>query len=196
MLAAQNFQTNSSSWATAAVAWSWEASKPWLPERNLVHWFESVKGNPPKEALLDLQAVPQEIERLGERERERRQNGAGPWEPSQNPLLVSLCGKPTQTWDGVFLFFCCERIRNWQQGTLASSTIHKGAAQRRERDTETERREERRRERERERERYIYICIYICCGVIIWAKFGLLRCYYLGQVCFFTKHCLSKNTIK
>ena len=42
----------------------------------------------------------------------------------------------------------------------------------------------------------IYIYIYICCGVIIWAKFGLLRCYYLGQVCFFTKHCLSKNTIK
>ena len=32
---------------------------------------------------------------------------------------------------------------------------------------------------------YIYIYIYIlCCGVIIWAKFGLLRCYYLGQVCF------------
>ena len=30
----------------------------------------------------------------------------------------------------------------------------------------------------------IYIYIYICCGVIIWAKFGLLRCYYLGQVCF------------
>ena len=25
--------------------------------------------------------------------------------------------------------------------------------------------------------------IYICCGVIIWAKFGLLRCHYLGQVC-------------
>ena len=39
--------------------------------------------------------------------------------------------------------------------------------------------------------------IYIYgCGVIIWAKFGLLRCYYLGQVCFFTKHCLSKNAIK
>ena len=37
---------------------------------------------------------------------------------------------------------------------------------------------------------YIYgnalvkIYIYICCGVIIWAKFGLWRCYYLGQVCF------------
>ena len=30
---------------------------------------------------------------------------------------------------------------------------------------------------------YIYIYIYSC-GVIIWAKFGLLRCYYLGQVCF------------
>ena len=40
------------------------------------------------------------------------------------------------------------------------------------------------------------IYIYICCGVIILAKFGLLRCYSLGQVCFFTKHCLSQNTIK
>ena len=38
--------------------------------------------------------------------------------------------------------------------------------------------------------------IYICCGVIIWAKFGLLRCYYLGQVCFLQKHCLPQNTIK
>ena len=28
------------------------------------------------------------------------------------------------------------------------------------------------------------MCVYVCCGVIIWAKFGLLRCYYLGQVCF------------
>ena len=58
---------------------------------------------------------------------------------------------------------------------------------------------------ERERDIYIYVCvciyshvhiyiyIYICCGGIIWAKFGLLRCYYLGQVCFFTKHCLSKT---
>ena len=27
---------------------------------------------------------------------------------------------------------------------------------------------------------YIYICI--CCEVIIWAKFGHFRCYYLGQV--------------
>ena len=31
---------------------------------------------------------------------------------------------------------------------------------------------------------YMYICIYVCCGVIIWAKFDLLRSYYLGQVCF------------
>ena len=29
---------------------------------------------------------------------------------------------------------------------------------------------------------YIYIYIYICCEVIIWAKFGHFRCYYLGQV--------------
>ena len=27
-----------------------------------------------------------------------------------------------------------------------------------------------------------YIYIYICCEVIIWAKFGHFRCYYLGQV--------------
>ena len=33
----------------------------------------------------------------------------------------------------------------------------------------------------------------LCCGVVIWAKFGLLRCYYLGQVCFFTKHCVKKH---
>ena len=29
---------------------------------------------------------------------------------------------------------------------------------------------------------YIYIYIYICCEVIMWAKFGHFRCYYLGQV--------------
>ena len=29
---------------------------------------------------------------------------------------------------------------------------------------------------------YEYIYIYICCEVIIWAKFGHFRCYYLGQV--------------
>ena len=29
---------------------------------------------------------------------------------------------------------------------------------------------------------YVYIYIYICCEVIIWAKFGHFRCYYLGQV--------------
>ena len=28
----------------------------------------------------------------------------------------------------------------------------------------------------------VYIYIYICCEVIIWAKFGHFRCYYLGQV--------------
>ena len=28
----------------------------------------------------------------------------------------------------------------------------------------------------------IYIYIYACCEVIIWAKFGHFRCYYLGQV--------------
>ena len=30
--------------------------------------------------------------------------------------------------------------------------------------------------------RHIYIYIYACCEVIIWAKFGHFRCYYLGQV--------------
>ena len=29
---------------------------------------------------------------------------------------------------------------------------------------------------------YLYMYIYICCEVIIWAKFGHFRCYYLGQV--------------
>ena len=30
---------------------------------------------------------------------------------------------------------------------------------------------------------YMYVCIYIyiCCEVIIWAKFGVLKGYYLGQ---------------
>ena len=31
----------------------------------------------------------------------------------------------------------------------------------------------------------IYIYIYICCGVVIWSKFGGFKCYYLVQVCFF-----------
>ena len=29
---------------------------------------------------------------------------------------------------------------------------------------------------------YISMCVYSCCEVIIWAKFGLFRGYYLGQV--------------
>ena len=47
--------------------------------------------------------------------------------------------------------------------------------------------------RQKKRERggygYIYIYIYICCGVIVWSKFGLLRGYYLVQVCFFYAVC-------
>ena len=35
---------------------------------------------------------------------------------------------------------------------------------------------------------YIYSC-----GVIIWAKFGLLRCYYLGQVCFYKTLFVKKH---
>ena len=41
-----------------------------------------------------------------------------------------------------------------------------------------------------------YIYIYICCGVIIWSKFGPFGSYYLVQVVFFLKHRLPKNTIK
>ena len=33
---------------------------------------------------------------------------------------------------------------------------------------------------------------YICCRVIIWAKFGVFHSYYLGQV-HFLKHCLQKQ---
>ena len=33
---------------------------------------------------------------------------------------------------------------------------------------------------------YTYIYIYKCCEVSIWAKFGVLKGYYLGQVCFRT----------
>ena len=40
---------------------------------------------------------------------------------------------------------------------------------------------------------YIHTYIYICCGVIIWAKFGLLRCYYLGQVCFLQNTVCQKH---
>ena len=28
---------------------------------------------------------------------------------------------------------------------------------------------------------YIYIYVHACCEVIIWAKFGVLKGYYLGQ---------------
>ena len=40
---------------------------------------------------------------------------------------------------------------------------------------------------------YIYIYIYACCGVTICAKFGLLRCYYLGQVCFLQNTVCQKH---
>ena len=43
---------------------------------------------------------------------------------------------------------------------------------------------------------YIYIYIYICCGVIIWAKFWPFEVLLSGPSLLFTKHCLSKNTIK
>ena len=55
--------------------------------------------------------------------------------------------------------------------------------------SESQRIRESERERERERKRYIYMC----CGVIIWAKFGLLRCYYLGQVCFLQNTACQKT---
>ena len=39
----------------------------------------------------------------------------------------------------------------------------------------------------------MHVYIYICCGVIIWAKFGLLRCYYLGQACFLQNTVCQKS---
>ena len=42
---------------------------------------------------------------------------------------------------------------------------------------------------------YVYVYIYICCGVIIWSKFGPFESYYLVQVCFFINHRLSKKTL-
>ena len=38
--------------------------------------------------------------------------------------------------------------------------------------------------------------IYIYSGVIIWAKFGLLRCYCLGQVCFLQNTVCQKKHYK
>ena len=35
--------------------------------------------------------------------------------------------------------------------------------------------------------------VYMCCGVIIWAMFGLLRCYYLGQACFLQNTVCQKH---
>ena len=53
---------------------------------------------------------------------------------------------------------------------------------------------------------HIYICMYVCmyvcmyiliyCGVIIWAKFSFLRCYYLGQVCFLQNIACQEKTIR
>ena len=37
-------------------------------------------------------------------------------------------------------------------------------------------------ERERERDIYIYVYMHACCEVIVWARFGPFRGYYLGQV--------------
>ena len=44
---------------------------------------------------------------------------------------------------------------------------------------------------------YIYINNFTAysCGVMIWAKFGLFEVLLSGPSLFFTKHCLSKNTI-
>ena len=49
---------------------------------------------------------------------------------------------------------------------------------------------------QQERERDYRETTHISCGDITWAKFGLLRCYYLGQVCFFSKTLFVKNIIK
>ena len=40
---------------------------------------------------------------------------------------------------------------------------------------------------------YIYIYTYMCCEVIIWAKFGQFECYYLGQVCSLTNTVCQKR---
>ena len=42
---------------------------------------------------------------------------------------------------------------------------------------------------------HIYIYIYICCGVIIWAKFGLLRCLLSGPSLLFYKTLFVKKTL-
>ena len=92
---------------------------------------------------------------------------------------------------GYWESFCIEKIEIDKYSFTCAGMLKNGERERhkkRERERESERERERESERERERERDIYIC----CGVIIWAKFGLLRCYYLGQV-FFTTHCLSKK---
>ena len=49
-------------------------------------------------------------------------------------------------------------------------------------------------QREIERERDIYI--YICCGVINWSKLWGFSKFFTGPSLFFSKHCLSKNTIQ
>ena len=82
----------------------------------------------------------------------------------------------------------------WAESIQGSSEGERQRKRYIERERERKRKKERRemkRERERERERYIYIDIYICCRVIIWAKFGHLKGYYLGQV-LFLKYCLQK----
>ena len=38
--------------------------------------------------------------------------------------------------------------------------------------------------------------MYICCEVIIWAKFGHFQSYYLGQVCFLKKTLFAKKHYK
>ena len=42
----------------------------------------------------------------------------------------------------------------------------------------------------------VYVYIYICCGVIIWSKFGLLRGHYLVQVVFSSKTQFVKKHYK
>ena len=51
------------------------------------------------------------------------------------------------------------------------------------------------REGQKEHHSYIYVCIYICicCEVISGAKFGLLKGYLWGQLCFFITPFVTKH---
>ena len=53
-----------------------------------------------------------------------------------------------------------------------------------------------RRGRQTQIETDTHIYIYICCGVIIWTKFGLFNSYYLVHVCFVFNSVCQKKSMK